>query len=97
MVWKDSLRHHIHQRHNHRRTQPTDSVSGWNQTGPGAREMAKDRDRSKKVDNGVVPSKADLQATGSWSMPLFTFALILTILLVGTMFGSDNASAFFGQ
>ncbi|WP_193184761.1 hypothetical protein [Nisaea sediminum] len=59
--------------------------------------MAKDRKTSNRTENGVVPSKADLQATGSWSMPFFTVALVLTILLIGTMFGSDHASAFFGQ
>ena len=59
--------------------------------------MAKDRKTSSRTENGVVPSKADLQATGSWSGPLLTVALILTVLLVGTMFGSDHASAFFGQ
>jgi hypothetical protein len=59
--------------------------------------MTKDHATSRKADNGVVPSKADLQATGSWSVPLLTLALVLSILLIGTMFGSDHASAFFGR
>lgn len=59
--------------------------------------MAKVRETGRKADNGVVPSEADLQATGSWSIPLFGLALVITVLIVGTMLGSDDASAFFGR
>ncbi|WP_420403032.1 hypothetical protein [Nisaea sp.] len=59
--------------------------------------MIKDHETSRKIDNGVVPSKADLQASGSWSLPFFGLALVTTILVIGTMLGSGDASAFFGK
>ncbi|MEQ8334776.1 hypothetical protein [Nisaea sp.] len=47
--------------------------------------------------NGVVPSEADLQASGSWGLPLFGLALVLSLVLVSVMTGSGDASAFFGH
>tara|TARA_E500000305_G_scaffold23511_1_gene17714 strand:+ start:917 stop:1096 length:180 start_codon:yes stop_codon:yes gene_type:complete len=54
---------------------------------------------SKKPNggNGVVPSEADLQASGSWGLPLLGVALVLSLVLVGVMAGSGDASAFFGH
>ena len=59
--------------------------------------MAEDQKKRSRSDNGVVPSKADLQSAGSWSLPLFGIALIVSLVLIGTMLGSGDASAFFGQ
>ncbi|UUX52103.1 hypothetical protein NUH88_10450 [Nisaea acidiphila] len=59
--------------------------------------MAEDQKEHSRTDNGVVPSKADLQATGSWSVPLFGIALVVFLMLIGTMVASGDASAFFGQ
>lgn len=55
--------------------------------------------KSKKRNggNGVVPSEADLQASGSWGLPLLGITLVLTLVLVGVMAGSGDASAFFGH
>ncbi|MEO9899991.1 hypothetical protein [Nisaea sp.] len=47
--------------------------------------------------NGVVPSEADLQASGSWGPPLLGITLVLSLVLIGVMVGSGDASAFFGQ
>ncbi|WP_323797953.1 hypothetical protein [Nisaea sp.] len=47
--------------------------------------------------NGVVPSEADLQASGSWGLPLLGITLVLTLVLVSVMAGSGDASAFFGH
>jgi len=59
--------------------------------------MDKDRKKSTETENGVVPSEADLNATGTWSAPLFGISLIVFAVLVGTMLASGDASAFFGQ
>lgn len=59
--------------------------------------MAKYRGKTRRTDNGVAPSEADLRATGSWSLPLFGVAAVLSLVLVGTMIASGDASAFFGQ
>lgn len=53
--------------------------------------------KRRKGGNGVVPSQADLHASGSWGLPLLGITLVLSLILVGVMVGSDDASAFFGQ
>lgn len=47
--------------------------------------------------NGVVPSKSDLDATGSWTLPLLGFALLIAGTTVGTMLLSGDAEALFGR
>lgn len=58
-----------------------------------------DRMKRKLVSrgNGVVPSRSDMVAAGSWSFPVFCFALLLTAVIVGSMALTGDAKAFFGQ
>jgi multidrug efflux pump subunit AcrB len=55
------------------------------------------KSKRRNGGNGVVPSEADLQASGSWGLPLLGITLVLTLVLVSVMAGSGDASAFFGH
>lgn len=52
---------------------------------------------TRSGNNGVVPSESDLRASGAWGLPFLGFTVVLTLMLVGVMVGSGDASAFFGQ
>ena len=55
------------------------------------------KSKKRNGSNGVVPSEADLQASGSWGLPLLGIAIVFSLVLVGVMAGSGDASAFFGH
>ena len=59
--------------------------------------MSGQNSEEPNTGNGVVPSEADLQASGSWGLPLLGLALVLSLVLVSVMAGSGDASAFFGH